>query len=97
MRRARTWLANAWNRRDREVAAAYRALFDAERPERRLVLADLAAYCNVGVTSFVPGDPHQTALNEGRRDAFLHLAEMLALDPAEFPSLLAEVVRDRAA
>jgi len=53
-------------------------------------LLDLAKYCNVSTTSFVAGDPHQTALNEGRRDTFNHIAEMLGLTPADFPDIVKE-------
>ena len=94
MTRALTWLRNAWGKRDARAAGAYRLLFDPTRPEALTVLADLAAYCNVGVSSFVPGDPCQTAWREGQRDVFLHLAEILGIAPAEFARILKEIERD---
>lgn len=90
MRRAVVWLRNAWRKpgRAQQVGMAYRAVFDT--PQGRDVLLDLAKYCNVSTTSFVAGDPHQTALNEGRRDTFNHIAEMLGLTPADFPDIVKE-------
>lgn len=86
------WLARAFGRaRGQGVAASYRATLDPRSETARLVLADLARYCRVGETSFVAGDPHQTAFNEGARDVFLHVAEMIGLRPEDFPDL----IRDR--
>lgn len=81
------WLTNAFGVRDRaKVALAYSELLQGDRG--KLIVADLARYCNVAKSSFVPGDPHQTAFNEGARDAFLHVLEMAGLDPADFPELM---------
>ena len=90
MKRAVIWLRNAWRKPERaqHVGLAYREVF--ETPQGREVLLDLAKYCNVATTSFVAGDPHQTALNEGRRDTFNHIAEMLGLTPADFPDIVKE-------
>ncbi len=85
MKRAVEWLFNAHGRQAKPVAAAYAALLAA--PEGKLLLRDLAAYCRVGQSSFVAGDPHQTAFNEGARDVFLHIAEMAGLKPDDFPQL----------
>ncbi len=85
MKRAVEWLFNAHGRRARPVAAAYRELL--ATPEGQLVLRDLAAYCRVGASSFIAGDPHQTAFNEGARDVFLHVAEMAGIRPDDFPQL----------
>ena len=82
------WLANAFGaKRGAAVAHAYRNVFAAG--EGRLVLDDLARYCRAGTTSFVAGDPHQTAFNEGARDAFLHIAELAGLTPADIAQLFA--------
>ena len=81
--------------RARRTAQAYRALLSEESGIARLILADLATYCRAGQTSFVPGDPHQTAFNEGARDTFLHIAEMAGLKPADFPALIQEAQDDR--
>jgi hypothetical protein len=82
------WLANAFGaKRGVAVAQAYRNLFAAG--EGRRVLDDLARYCRTGTTSFVAGDPHQTAFNEGARDAFLHIAELAGLTPTDIAQLFA--------
>ncbi|MGB8275367.1 MAG: hypothetical protein WCF16_08895 [Alphaproteobacteria bacterium] len=69
------------------MAASYRRLLGSDSPDGRLVMADLARYCRVHATSFAAGDPHQTAFNEGARDAFLHIAEMAGLSPQEIDNL----------
>ena len=80
------WLMRAFGwRRGRAVAAAYRTRLDPNDATARLILDDLARYCRAGATSFIAGDPHQTAFNEGARDAFLHVIEMIGLRPADFP------------
>lgn len=82
------WLMRAWTLgRAKPVAGAYAALFgpDAD-PRGRKVLEDLMHYCNVGHSSFVPGDAHQTAFNEGARDVYLHILEMAGLTASDFPS-----------
>lgn len=76
------WLKNAFGVRGASVAAAYRSLFGSPAGDGARVLADLARYCRAGTTSFVAGDPHQTAFNEGARDVFLHIVELAGLDPA---------------
>ena len=83
------WLTEAFGfRRRAAVAMAYRNLLGRDNPSGRLIVADMARYCNVGSTSFVPGDPQATAFNEGQRDAFLHLLQMAGLRPDEFPELM---------
>jgi len=87
MKAGLVWLQNAFGaRRGLAVAQAYRSLFAASDDGRR-VLEDLARYCRAGCTSFVAGDPHQTAFNEGARDAFLHIVELAGLTPAEIAQL----------
>ena len=84
------WLANAFGAgRGADVARAYRNLFALREGDGRLVLDDLARYCRAGATSFVAGDPHQTAFNEGARDAFLHVIELAGLTPADIAQLFA--------
>lgn len=82
------WLTRAFGGQRSAVAMAYRNLLGRDNPSGRLIVADMARYCNVGVTSFVPGDPHQTAFREGARDAFLHLVQMAGLRPDDFPELM---------
>ncbi len=91
-----TWLLRLHGRlRAQRVADAYRRQLSAETVAARLILADLAHYCRAGQSSFVPGDPHQTAFNEGARDVFLHIAEMCGVTPLDFAELLNEVIDDR--
>lgn len=75
------WLRNAFGERAPDVAWAYRQMAETEWGRR--VLLDMAAYSNMTMTSFVPGDPHQTAFNEGRRDLYLHVCELANLTPEE--------------
>lgn len=82
-------------RRARRVAAAYRQCLSGDDVLARMVLSDLAHYCRAGQSSFVAGDPHQTAFNEGARDVFLHVAEMCGLGPDDFAGLIQEVIDDR--
>lgn len=82
-------------RRARLVAESYRQSLAPEAAAARRVLSDLAHYCRVGQSSFVAGDPYQTAFNEGARDVFLHVAEMCGLKPAEFTDLIDEVIDER--
>jgi hypothetical protein len=91
-----TWLLRLHGRaRAQRVAEAYRRQLAADDGAARLILSDLAHYCRAGQSSFVPGDPHQTAFNEGARDAFLHIAEMCGVTPRDFTALLEEVIDDR--
>lgn len=88
LRASLKWLRNAWPSEDSREAkvthGAYRTVFDPQRPEGRRVLEDLAKYCNVQTSGFVPRDPHQTAFNEGQRDVFLHLCGILGVHPVDF-------------
>jgi hypothetical protein len=88
MRRAVQWLVNAWRgrRQPEQVAQAYRDTF--AMPSSRIVLEDLACFCNVGNSTYVANDPTAMAVNEGQRLVFLHIAEMLALKATDFPSIV---------
>jgi hypothetical protein len=89
------WLARAFGpAQARAVAAAYREKLGGADEAARLLLADLARYCRVGQTSFVAGDPHQTAFNEGARDAYLHIVEMIGLEPGELTEQLKPLASD---
>lgn len=61
-----------------DLKLAYRRTFDNEDGET--VLADLKIRFAFAQTTFVQGDPHQTAFNEGQRSAILLIARMLAED-----------------
>jgi hypothetical protein len=65
-------------------------VFGAGGDDGRRVLEDLARYCRFGATSFVAGDPHETAFNEGARDVFLHIVEMAGLAPTELTDLFTD-------
>lgn len=91
MRRVIEWLLNCHGRRAKQVAGAYQIFASGEG---QLVLSDLALYCRVGLSSFTPGDPHQTAFNEGARDVFLHIAEMAGIEPEDFPNIVKENTGD---
>lgn len=91
MKPAIRWLAASFGAsRIRDIAAAYRQCFLGDRTAGRLVLQDLARYCRAGQSSFVSGDPHQTAFNEGARDVYLHIHEILGLGPADFLTKIEE-------
>ena len=96
MRAGIRWLTRLHGgKRAERVAEAYRQTLDPQNPKARLILSDLAHYCRVGQTSFVAGDPHQTAFNEGARDVFLHIAESVALRPEDFPRLIEDIADER--
>ncbi len=59
-----------------DLKLAYRRTFATEDGET--VLADLKIRFAFEQTTFVQGDPHQTAYNEGQRSAILLIARMLA-------------------
>lgn len=76
MRHGLEWLAQLWKRREREVAEHYGRLGP-------LALADLAAFCHANRTTFASSQD-ETLINEGRRQVYLHVAEMLDLKPGDF-------------
>jgi hypothetical protein len=84
MRAAHAWLLNAFPRlQATRVAQAYRRTFPAKAlsDDARLILEDLALYCGLRQTGFVPGAPDQTAFNEGQRDVLLHLLSLAEVPP----------------
>jgi hypothetical protein len=92
MKRGAAWLANTWtSERAPDVAQAYRIALGREAPAGRLVLADLARYCHALESTFVAGDPHATALNEGRRDVLNHVLELIDIRAEDFAQLIQEV------
>lgn len=83
MNAAAHWLSNAFPAlHAAQVARAYRRVFGTGRGRRteaqdaRLILDDLALYCGLRRTGFVPGAPDQTAFNEGQRDVLLHVLSL---------------------
>ena len=59
-----------------DLKLAYRRTFDTD--DGATVLTDLKTRFAFEQTTFVQGDPHQTAFNEGQRSAILLIARMLA-------------------
>ena len=60
-----------------EVAALYRRVFSTT--DGKLMSHDLARELGYLTRStHVPGDSHQTAFNEGRRDAYVYMSRMAA-------------------
>jgi hypothetical protein len=91
MKRALSWLRNIWPASADRTAQAYRDAF--ANPPGERVLADLAVFCGalkLGV-EVVPGQPVDQArllLAEGRRQVFLHIAEMRGLTFDEVQRLM---------
>jgi len=64
-----------------DVILAYKSV--AATDEGRIVIADLVRKFGFSRTStFVPGDPHRTSLNEGQRSVMVHFGVMIDADPA---------------
>ena len=82
---ASVWRTLARLRRRR---ADYRNVFDSDSGRR--VMADLFRFCRMGQPSFVAGDPHATAYQEGMRRVFLRIAGILRMDEQRFAHLLKE-------
>jgi hypothetical protein len=66
----------------------YRAAFST--PSGRRVRADLYRFCGVMAPSHQPGDPLETAFNEGKRRVGLRIAAMMNDDPEAQRRLIAE-------
>jgi len=64
-----------------EIAVAYRQVF--ETAAGREVLEDLESIGYIHSSTFVPGDPNETACNEGTRRLVLHIQNMLRLEPEQ--------------
>lgn len=92
----RLWRMRSERQQTREEAAkeraalihAYRAVFDT--PAGREVLADILTRGNLVETSFVPGDQHTTAFNEGKRRLALEIIERLNVNPEALLKMLRE-------
>lgn len=76
-------LRNLWGNRAVDVARSYQTSIGSEP----LALRDMAFFCNVGQpiegeTEFARG------VEEGKRQAFLHIAQMIRLNPDDFAPLV---------
>ena len=65
------------------VNTAYKRVFSSE--EGQTVLHDLMVSARIiSGSSYVPGDPHQTSFNEGRREIVNRIIETVNIDPAKY-------------
>ena len=64
------------NKRLADLKLAYRRTFNTDDGQK--VLDDLMRRFSFGATTFVSGDPHTSAFNEGQRAAVLLIARMLS-------------------
>jgi len=87
-----TW----WKHSHRRTA--FRSCFLAPdgRPsiDGEIVLADLRRFCKAADSSFVPGDPHATALNEGRREVWNRIMAHLYLSDDTIASIVEQTYPD---
>lgn len=69
-----------------ELARAYRDVFTT--PQGQIVLKHLITVCGVLTPTYVRGDSHETAHNEGRRDVVVGILRMLNTDPDALSNML---------
>lgn len=69
-----------------ELARAYRDTFST--PQGQLVLKHLITTCGVLQPTYVRGDSHDTAHNEGRRDVAVGILRMLNTDPEALADMM---------
>lgn len=60
------------------IRKSYKQVFNTE--DGKQVLAHLCRNCFLTQTTFVAGDPHQTAMNEGSRRVVLSIIRQLNMD-----------------
>lgn len=65
----------------KEQVSTYQSLFSTK--DGKFVLEDLRKAFG-DRPSFVPGDPHLTAFNEGQRDVYLRIKKLLETDLPKF-------------
>ena len=70
------------------VARGYQTVFSG--PVGQMVLADIMTRAGMVGTSFVAGDPHATAFNEGKRRLALEIIERLNVSPDSVLRMLRE-------
>lgn len=58
---------------DEMITHAFQSTLDPNDPRGAQVLSDIAKAGHIGETSFVPGDPHQSAFREGKRALALYI------------------------
>lgn len=57
-------------------------------PEGKRVLADLIKFSGYRESSFVPGDPHSSAFNEGMRRVILRILSLKHMDEDKITKLM---------
>ena len=66
-----------------DICIAYKQV--AATQEGQVVLADLTRkFGFTRFSTFVPGDPYHSQLNEGARTVVVHIGRMIAADPSDF-------------
>lgn len=78
------WLIEHWPYSGREVSRQYRALTETS-PH---VVSDLAALCFADRSTFVPGDPYQSAFNAGMQEVWHHIRDQLNVDPDKLAAII---------
>lgn len=63
----------------------YKKCFESLEGQR--VLKDLMNFCKYRDTSFIQGDPHSTAFNEGMRRVFLRVVKFLNMTEEELEKI----------
>lgn len=70
-----------------KVKSYYTACFSS--PGGAHVLRDLMGICKARTTTVVAGDPYWTMVNEGRRQVWIHIQDMLGLTAEQIAALYA--------
>jgi len=66
------------DKRIEQITQSYKQIFDSENGKK--VLQDLANRCSYNNTTFVEGDSHATAFEEGKRSVFLFIKQLTDKD-----------------
>jgi hypothetical protein len=77
-----------WSRRVKMMfrrSAAYRTVFNT--PDGQMVLADIFRFCGMDADIQVPGEPHETAYNAGKRRVALRICSLLDFTEREAAAL----------
>jgi hypothetical protein len=82
---ARAWLASWWPFRSQARALAVE--YAAAKDQFPLMVADLARFCCASDTTYDSENPHQSDVNQGKREAWLHFQEMAHLEPEDLRHL----------
>jgi hypothetical protein len=101
MKNGMKWVVSLFKRNDSQenLLNAFKNIFGKNKnyqykEDAKLILFDLANYCNVLNTSFVGKDPLEMAFNEGARDVFLHILEMAEIDMFEFLEIIEKIKKE---